>query len=109
MLRRASQSSLVGASSVGKWPQTFRILRSLACTLSKASVVHHLPDVGVVSPRLAGSPDGASARHRASTPPAPFKTPGDRVHVGLRQRSRGAGKVLQDLRRQGCPWTSVCA
>ena len=39
MLRRASQISLLAASSLGKWPRLLMILRRRACTLSIALVV----------------------------------------------------------------------
>src|SRR5258706_10389303 len=42
ILRRASQSSLLAASSLGKWPRVLMILRSRACTLSKAFVVYRI-------------------------------------------------------------------
>ena len=39
ILRNARNSSLVAASSLGKWPRFFTILRSRICRLSMALVV----------------------------------------------------------------------
>ncbi len=94
MLRRASQISLVAASSFGKCPRVLRILRNLAFTLSMALVATQVSPVAVASEKV---PD----RQPAEKAPVTLRglpvasTPNSNGDV-IEQMSRLSGQAYQD-------------